>query len=77
MFSADEAGTAVRESDEIRINEQIDFDMMDLLLLRYSTPWKLTTLRQSIATLLFSIYIYKSYIYIKQMHGEGSLALQM
>jgi hypothetical protein len=32
MFSADEAGTAVRESDEIRINEQIDFDMVDLLL---------------------------------------------
>jgi hypothetical protein len=31
MFSADEAGTAMRESDEIRINEQIDFDMMDLL----------------------------------------------
>jgi hypothetical protein len=31
MFSADEVGTAARKSDEIRINEQIDFDMMDLL----------------------------------------------
>jgi hypothetical protein len=31
MFSADEAGTTMRESDEIRTNEQIDFDMMDLL----------------------------------------------
>jgi hypothetical protein len=32
MFSADKAGTTASESEDNRMNERIDFDMMGLLL---------------------------------------------
>jgi hypothetical protein len=75
MFSADKAGTTASESEDSRMNERIDFDMMDLLLCAQAHLLEISsTKRQAIAIKSREIYI-KS-VDISRLALERSLIFQ-